>query len=366
MSRRWVVLGLTVAAVVLAVLGAGAVGATVYDRHASSYLLPGTVIGDVNVGDMRSDVAVQTLRQKIEAPLRQPLSVKVGDHEVVTTPWDLGYQVDVKSAVDRALGTATGPLPTRVWKRVFSHPSEYVSARPAWEEGDVEAVLKDLAAKVRTEPVNADVSAASGWLTVVPGRDGTELDIDGAREAVRTAAQLKDPVVLLPTKAVKPEVNTDAFRQVILVRTGENRLYLYRNGTIVKDWPVATGTATYPTPTGRWEIVEKVVDPVWYNPGSAWAASMPRTIPAGPNNPLGQRALALNAPGILIHGTPDRSSIGYNASHGCIRMLAENEQELFDLVDVGTPVVITSAGTPRPRTDTPTTSDAVQAAAVEF
>ncbi|MGH9278349.1 MAG: L,D-transpeptidase family protein [Acidimicrobiales bacterium] len=366
MSRRWVIVSLSVAVVVLAVIGAGAVGATVYDRHASKYLLPGTVIGDVNVGDMRADLAVQTLRDKLEAPLHRELTVKAGDHQVLTTPWDLGYRVDVKAAVAEAQGHAVGPMVTRVWKRVFSHPSQYVPAKPAWHDGGVDTVLDELAAKVKTDPVDADVSAETGWMTMVPGKPGTELDRDAAREAIVTAAQLNDSIVTLPTKSVPPEVGTDAFHQVILVRTGENRLYLYRNGSIAKDWPVATGTSSFATPPGRWQIIEKIVDPVWYNPGSAWAAGMPRTIPAGPSNPLGQRALALDAPAILIHGTPDRSSIGYNASHGCIRMLAENEQELFDMVEVGTPVLITSAGVPRPRVDAPSTGDPALAAAVQF
>ena len=113
-------------------------------------------------------------------------------------------------------------------------------------------------------------------------------------------------------------------------------------------------------------FVEKIVDPVWYNPGSSWSVGMPRVIPAGPNNPLGQRALALDAPAILIHGTPDRSSIGYSASHGCIRMLAENEQELFDQVDEGTTVVIVNAAPAQSRSAAPVTTDAAQNAAVNF
>lgn len=366
MNRRWVIVSLSVAAVILAVMGAGAVGATVYDRHASKYLLKGTVIGDVDVGDLRTDVAVQTLKDRLEAPLHREMTVKAGDKEVVTTPWSLGYRVDVKAAVREAQGHAEGPLPTRVWKRVFSHPTQFVPADPEWEKGDIDTVLENLAAQVKTDPVNAEISASTGWVTITPGKPGTELDVDGARESIMTAAQLGDTAVTLSTKSVAPEVNSDSFQQVILVRTGENRLYLYRNGIVVKEWPVATGASSFATPSGKWQIIEKIVDPVWYNPGSAWAAGMPRTIPAGPNNPLGQKALALDAPAILIHGTPDRSSIGYNVSHGCIRMLAEHEEELFSLVDVGTTVMITSAGTPRPRTDTPTTADAAQAAAVQF
>jgi L,D-transpeptidase ErfK/SrfK len=93
---------------------------------------------------------------------------------------------------------------------------------------------------------------------------------------------------------------------------------------------------------------------------------MPARIAPGPNNPLGQRALALDAPAILIHGTPDRSSIGFSVSHGCIRMLPENEQELFDSVEVGTPVVIVHAAPAKDRLADPTPTDPNQAAAVLF
>jgi lipoprotein-anchoring transpeptidase ErfK/SrfK len=57
---------------------------------------------------------------------------------------------------------------------------------------------------------------------------------------------------------------------------------------------------------------------------------------------LGTRALNLDAPGIRIHGTYADSSIGTYASHGCIRMHIWDSEELFDLVDVGTPVIIVS------------------------
>jgi lipoprotein-anchoring transpeptidase ErfK/SrfK len=80
---------------------------------------------------------------------------------------------------------------------------------------------------------------------------------------------------------------------------------------------------------------------------------MPARIGPGPSNPLGTRALALNAPGILIHATPDVASIGYSASHGCVRMAPGDEQDLFGRVGVGTPVVIVTAGPAHPRSAAP-------------
>jgi lipoprotein-anchoring transpeptidase ErfK/SrfK len=53
--------------------------------------------------------------------------------------------------------------------------------------------------------------------------------------------------------------------------------------------------------------------------------------------------MGLSAPGVGIHGTPDSASIGYSASHGCIRMRIPEAEWLFSHVRVGTPVFIVSA-----------------------
>jgi lipoprotein-anchoring transpeptidase ErfK/SrfK len=53
--------------------------------------------------------------------------------------------------------------------------------------------------------------------------------------------------------------------------------------------------------------------------------------------------MGLDADGIGIHGTPDSASIGYSASHGCIRMYIHDAEWLFKHVDVGTQVFIVSA-----------------------
>jgi len=70
--------------------------------------------------------------------------------------------------------------------------------------------------------------------------------------------------------------------------------------------------------------------------------------PGGPENPLGARALYLFADGkdtlYRIHGTNEPRSIGKAVSSGCIRMLNEDVAELFDVVDVGTKVIVRGAG----------------------
>jgi len=53
--------------------------------------------------------------------------------------------------------------------------------------------------------------------------------------------------------------------------------------------------------------------------------------------------MGLSASGVGIHGTPDDTSIGYSASHGCIRMHISDAEWLFNHVRIGTTVFIVSA-----------------------
>jgi lipoprotein-anchoring transpeptidase ErfK/SrfK len=117
------------------------------------------------------------------------------------------------------------------------------------------------------------------------------------------------------------------------------RLLLFSDVKLIREFGVATGQAAYPTPLGTYEIATMQRDPWWYPPPSPWAKNAD-PVPPGPGNPLGTRWMGLSAPYIGIHGTPDAASIGYSASHGCIRMRIPDAEWLFQRVDVGTPVFI--------------------------
>ena len=138
------------------------------------------------------------------------------------------------------------------------------------------------------------------------------------------------------------KVTRSSYGSVIVIRRGSNHLYLYKGMKPWRTFTVATGQAIYPTPLGKFDIVVKWKDPWWYPPDSPWAKGA-KPIPPGPGNPLGTRWMGLSAPGVGIHGTPDPASLGYSASHGCIRMYIPYAEWLFDHVDVGTPVYIVPA-----------------------
>lgn len=93
---------------------------------------------------------------------------------------------------------------------------------------------------------------------------------------------------------------------------------------------------------GTTRVVSKRPHPEW-RPTASMRAKNPRlpvVVKAGPQNPLGTRAIYL-ADGLLrIHGTNDPSSIGTNASSGCFRMYRQDVEELYEMVQPGTQVVV--------------------------
>ena len=334
--------------------GAGTYGALAVDRNARRTLPSGTFIQGVDVGGLRVAEAVARVRDKVETPLHRPVRLTVDAYETRTTPWELGYRVDVPGAVRRAMASrGRGNLVSRVSSELFSSgPAPFLELRPSWGPGALDRVLAEAGKVVGTAPKDADIDVSTGWVRMVPEKAGKEIDVEASRRAVMDGVALGDATVRLVARPVKP--NSDpTLSKVILVRAGENKLYLYENGQIAKSWPVATGAAGFLTPEGIWRVTQKIVNPSWHNPGSAWARGLPAVIPPGPNNPLGTKALRLDAPAILIHATANTGSIGYSESHGCIRMTEADEAELFSLVPVGTRVAVVQVSPPRPKGSAP-------------
>jgi lipoprotein-anchoring transpeptidase ErfK/SrfK len=333
---------------------AGVLGTIAVDRNARRTLPSGAFIQGVDVGGLRFNDAVAKVRDKVEAPLHRPVKVTVDAFAAQTSPWDLGYRVDVPAAVRQAMRSrAGGNVVSRVSAQVFSSGgAPFVELRPSWGPGTLDDLVAQAGKVVGTAPKDADIDISTGWVKTVPEKAGKEIDVEASKRAVMDGVALGDATVRLVARPLKAAADP-TLAKVILVRAGENKLYLYDNGQIVKSWPVATGAKGYLTPEGVWRITDKIVNPSWHNPGSAWAKGLPAVIGPGPNNPLGTKALRLDAPAILIHATANRSSIGYSESHGCIRMTEENEAELFSMVPVGTRVAVVQVTPPRPQGSEP-------------
>ena len=140
-------------------------------------------------------------------------------------------------------------------------------------------------------------------------------------------------ITLLPSYALR---TLDQGYELVL-NVAAKKLTLYSNSSPVREYPVGVGASLTPTPLGEFTIVRKISNPAWVNP-----YRQSKITPAGPNGPIGQYWLgfAMNKKKqeYGIHGTPDLSSVGKASTHGCIRMYPEDIKELFNLVNLNTPV----------------------------
>lgn len=149
--------------------------------------------------------------------------------------------------------------------------------------------------------------------------------------------------VLLPLQFILP----DAPRNGIVLNLASMRMFYFsRQGRRVQTYPVGIGRDGWNTPLGVTKIVAKKVKPAWTVPESIYREHqklgdpLPKVIPAGPDNPLGEYAMPLGFTGYLIHGTNKPYGIGMQVSHGCVQLYPEDIQMLFSQVEVGTPVRI--------------------------
>ncbi len=148
--------------------------------------------------------------------------------------------------------------------------------------------------------------------------------------------------VTIPTAWVLPDA--PSYRGII-INLSEMRLYYFfkqNERNLVRTFPVGIGDDNTETPLGSFKITEKSVRPSWHVPESIRQKRphLPRVVPPGPNNPLGSHALRLSHSSYLIHGTNRPWAIGREVTHGCIRLYPEDIPKLFQMVSVGTDVLI--------------------------
>jgi lipoprotein-anchoring transpeptidase ErfK/SrfK len=333
-------LALALATVLLALSASIAVAVT--DDYLGREIMPaGAAAADVDLGGLTRAEASDAVRSRIVEPLSAPVSVECSD---TTLPLNAAEFVDVD--VDGMVAQAFAPkaassLPVRVYDRLSGTPRGARVEPLLQVKKDALAAWLDAAADAVDEPaVDATLIVEDRVMRLTPSRPGAKLNRERTLDTLVAALTKGTKTVAATVEVVKPKVAEADLGTAILVRRSDRRLMLYDNGALTKTYRVAVGTPGYPTPRGTWKIVQKRYLPTWGNPGSDWAKDMPAFIPPGPNNPLGTRALNLNASGIRIHGTSNDSSIGTAASHGCMRMHRWDIEDLYPRVDVGTPVIV--------------------------
>jgi lipoprotein-anchoring transpeptidase ErfK/SrfK len=289
-------------------------------------LIPhGVTVAGFPVGGMSNEQAQAALRPAFAKPVR----LVYGDRAWRLVPSRFGAKVTIERGVADALVAQAG---------------DSVELVPAVDQEAVRTFVRALDTRVSYPAKDAELTGLKG-LRPQFSQDHTGVQMLRQLTAQRIVRALQSPTIhqiRVAAKMIEPKRSVLKFGPLIVIRRGANELRYYQGAKLVRKFGVATGQAVYPTPTGMFTIVDMQRNPWWRPPDSDWAKGLD-PIPPGPGNPLGTRWMGLTAPGVGIHGTPDDSSIGYSASHGCIRMHISDAEWVFTHVELGTPVVITDA-----------------------
>jgi lipoprotein-anchoring transpeptidase ErfK/SrfK len=322
---------LIAALALVALAGAASVQADDPPDPQPNVITEGVTISGLDVGGLRRSEAVAA----VEAWFARPIKLRFGDRRLRAQPTlDLRARANEWLAAKRAASAASGTevrLPLTVSKRGLRRYAARIGNRFA------------------KKPRNSVLSLRRLRPHATKARPGLRVRERELRLSLRKEilTHTRGPI-WIHKRAIWPKITRGTIGPVIVIRRESKRLHLYRGVKrrggmkLRRVFGVATGQAQFPSPLGRFTIVTMQRNPWWYPPDSDWAAGA-QPIPPGPGNPLGTRWMGLSVGGVGIHGTPDAASIGYSASHGCIRMRIPEAEWLFERVRIGTTVFIVGA-----------------------
>ena len=191
---------------------------------------------------------------------------------------------------------------------------------------DVRAKLDSLNIRILFSPIPTENSI---FYEVKPGDNLTKIarNFGTTVEFIMKSNNLESSLIM-PQMRLK----ISKAKYSIFVDKSQNILMLKSDDEVLKTYTVSTGENNS-TPTGAYNIKNKLIDPTWYKAG----AIVP---PESPENILGSRWMGLDLFGYGIHGTTDEASIGEQITAGCVRMKNKEVEELYSIVPVGTAVTI--------------------------
>jgi hypothetical protein len=344
MGRKTSIAALIVALVVIALVGA----AYAYDSSQKDKIADGVTISGIDVGGLSEAEATELVRHKLLSPLRHSLAVSFDGKTWTLSGEKLKIRADIGSAVEEALeDSQEGGFPGRLVRYVSGGDvEESITPQVAYSQRTINRFVRRVADEVNREPEDADVEASPDSLEVVAGHDGRKLRDNLLERDLKSAVLNANAPhkIVARVHATKPEVTKQEvaaqYPSYLTLDRGTFTLRLWQHLKLSKEYTVAVGMEGLETPEGLYEIQEKEENPVWRVPNSDWAGSLAgQTIPPGPENPIKARWMGIFE-GAGIHGTEETESLGTAGSHGCVRMAIPDVEELYDLVEVGTPIYI--------------------------
>jgi lipoprotein-anchoring transpeptidase ErfK/SrfK len=321
---------LLAALAVLLVLPAGAAA------QDDPVLPPGARAAGIELGGQTVSQAAVTLDAAFSAVLAQPIEFRVAGHRKRLDPSSIGFGFDPARSARRAYDAAIAAgAPADVPLHV-TYDGDKLAAF---------TVALDRASDVR--PRNAKLKMTIRRMKVRRARMGWSIDEKAL--ALSLDPLLADPwalrVVRVERERVHPKRNVIDLRRenraVLTIDRANFKLRYFKNLKFKRSYGIAVGAPGYETPTGRFSIHNKAVDPAWSAPDEPWAGAYRNEVVEGGSaeNPLKARWMGIVG-GVGIHGTAAEYSIGTAASHGCIRMRVSDVIDLYPRVPVGTAVLI--------------------------
>ena len=175
-------------------------------------------------------------------------------------------------------------------------------------------------------------------LTSIGGRFGVETKVIAANNALKPGSRLGEGQQLrVDNRHIVPATLVDG----ILINLPQRMLFYFRQGRLVRSYPVGLGRPDWPTPTGSFTIATKQENPVWKVPPTIQEEMrregkiVKELVPPGPDNPLGKHWLGLSIQGYGIHGTIASTSIYQFLTHGCIRLHPDDIAQIYSEVPLG-------------------------------
>jgi lipoprotein-anchoring transpeptidase ErfK/SrfK len=338
---------IAIAAVVVLLLALVGVGYA-YDSSQKDTIADGVTVGGVDVGGMDEDEARAAVRHQLLGPLRHSLRVGYDGESWTLDGGSLKVRANLDAAVEEALeDSRDGGFPGRLVRYVTGGAvDKRVPADVTYSRSAINRFVRQVANEVDREAQDASVEPAPDSLEVVPAKNGRKLRDNLLTRQLRAAVLNADAdhTIAARTHYTKPEVTTkevaSAYPSYLTLDRASFTLRLWQHLKLSKTYTVAVGQEGLETPEGLYHIQEKEENPTWHVPESAWAGSLAgQDIPPGPSNPIKARWMGIFE-GAGIHGTEETYSLGSAASHGCVRLAIPDVEELYDLVEVGTPIYI--------------------------
>ncbi len=344
MGRKTQIAIVAVVALLLALIGVG----YAYDSSEKDKIADGVTVGGVDVGGMNEAEAKRAVRRELLGPLRHSLRVGYDGESWTLDGKSLKVHADLNAAVEEALSESRdGGFPGRLVRYVTGGSvDKQIPADVTYSRAAINRFVREVANEVDREAKDASVEPSADSLEVVAAENGRKLRDNLLTRQLRAAVLNADAdhTIAARTHYTKPEVTTKevaaAYPSYLTLDRGSYTLRLWKDLKLAKTYTVAVGQEGLETPEGLYHIQEKEENPTWHVPESDWAGSLAgQDIPPGPSNPIKARWMGIFE-GAGIHGTEETYSLGSAASHGCVRMAIPDVEELYDEVEVGTPIYI--------------------------